>query len=90
MEYNQLISIKETIENMSKKHQIDVLKIFKKNEKIILNENSNGIFVNLSELEYQDLINLQEFINYVNKQQEQLDNVEDTKTNIENEFFKSK
>ncbi len=90
MEYNQLISIKETIENMSKKHQIDVLKIFKKNEKIILNENSNGIFVNLSELEYQDLINLQEFINYVNKQQEQLDNVEDTKTNIENKFFKSK
>ena len=90
MEYGQLISIKETIENMSKKHQIDVLKIFKKNENITLNENGNGIFVNLSELDVVDLINLQDFIKYVNKQQEQLDNVEDTKTNIENEFFKSK
>ena len=90
MEYSQLISIKETIENMSKKHQIDVLKILKKNENITLNENGNGIFVNLSEIDVVDLINLQEFINYVNKQQEQIDNVEDTKTNIENKFFKSK
>ena len=90
MEYNQILYIKETIECMSKNHQIDVLKIFKKNNKIVLNENGNGIFVNLSELDVSDLSNLQEFIKYVNKQQEQLDNVEDTKTNIENEFFKSK
>ena len=90
MQYEQLLYIKETIENMSKNHHIDVLKIFKQNDKIILNENGNGIFVNLSELDVIDLAKLNEFIKYVNKQQEQLDNVEDKKTYIENEFFKSK
>jgi hypothetical protein len=90
MEYEQLSYIKETIENMSKNHQIDVLKIFKQNNKIMLNENGNGIFVNLSELDNDDLDKLSDFIKYVNKQQEQLNHVEDKKTNIENEFFKSK
>ena len=66
----KLICIKDNIEKMSKKHQIDILRLLNDSVDVILNENSNGIFVNLSELDITILEKLETFINYVNKQQE--------------------
>ena len=73
---------------MSKVHQINVLKLFTKNKNIILNENANGVFVNLSELNKDILDKLLEFIKYVNQQEAHLNIVEDTKVDIENTYFK--
>jgi hypothetical protein len=48
---NELNYIRETIENMSKFYQIEVLRILKKhNEDVTLNENKYGIHINLSEI----------------------------------------
>ena len=57
MDFERLSNIKNNIEKMSKKHQIDILRIFKNSSNVILNENSNGIFINLSELDISILEN---------------------------------
>ncbi len=89
MKIENLLYIKENIETMSRNHHIDVLKLLKSDSSVILNENSNGIFVNLNELS-DDIINkLLKFIKYVDTQQEQLNDIEKEKINIENNYFKS-
>ena len=41
----EIIDIKERIELMNKHHQIEILRILKQNSDIVLNENSNGVFI---------------------------------------------
>jgi len=52
-------------------------------------ENSNGIFVNLTDKSEDILITLENYIEFVSKQHDQLSYIEDEKANIKNEFFKS-
>ena len=47
---SELNYLRESIENMNKFNQIEVLRLLYKNKDIILNENKYGIHVNLSEL----------------------------------------
>ena len=56
----------------------------------MINENNNGVFINLVDLSEQLYNKLNEYITYVNVQQEQLTSIEEEKINIENEFFKEK
>ena len=86
-EIQELIKIKEKIESMSKKHQIDVLKILNDDEYVTLNENNNGVFINLNKLDINILNNLLEFINYVSKQEKTLNSVETIKQDIEKTYF---
>ena len=48
---NSMQNIKEQIEDLSKIHHIEILRIFKKYPNITLNENKNGIFFNVSLLD---------------------------------------
>jgi len=81
------MKLKETIESMSKYHQIEVLRILNKTKNVTLNENNNGTFVNLTELS-PDIINeLENYINYVNEQQNSLKIIENEKDKIEQTFF---
>ncbi len=81
-------SIKEKIENMNKHHQVEVLRILKNDKNIVLNENSNGVFVNISYLDKMTLDRLVKYIDYVDNQTVNIESVENQKTLIESTFFK--
>ena len=86
---DRLINIKNSIEKMNKIQQTEVFKIIKSNE-LDYNENNNGVFINLVDLSESLYNKLNEYITYVNVQQEQLTSIEEEKINIENECFKEK
>jgi CTP-dependent riboflavin kinase len=82
-----LSQLKERIESMSKYNQIEVLRILKRYEKVTLNENKNGTFINLTEQSPEVINSLENYVNYVTEQQKQLSSVEDEKERIEQTFF---
>ena len=79
--------LKERIECLSKHHQIEVLRLLSKNPSIKMNENNNGVFINLTEQDDIVMKQLEEFLNYVDIQQKHLHNIEDKQDQIEQEFF---
>lgn len=83
----QLKNLKTQIEQMEHCHQIEVLRICKKNN-IVINENSNGTFINLTEQNSIIIQQLENFVNYVLEQQEHFDEIESEKDRIQNVFFK--
>lgn len=85
-----IITLKTNIENLNKFHQIEILKIFNEENSNMINENNNGVFINLVDLSDSLYNKLNEYITYVNVQQQQLTSIEEEKINIENEFFKEK
>ena len=87
MNYEKLVYVKENIEKMSKYHQQEILEILKKYENVILNENNNGVFINLSNLDSDVIKKLEEYIEYFNTQQEYIDIIEIKKRSIETSFF---
>jgi hypothetical protein len=80
--------VKEKIEIMNKHHQIEVLRILKKDKNIVLNENNNGVFVNISYLDETILSNLVKYIEYVENQTTNIETIENQKNEIETTFFK--
>ncbi len=82
-----LQTLKGRIEKMPIYHQIEILRIFKESD-ILLNENNNGTFINLTELDSAIIEKLDKYISYVNEQESQLNEVENEKTRIQNVFFK--
>tara|TARA_B100000902_G_C27288525_1_gene905780 strand:- start:996 stop:1289 length:294 start_codon:yes stop_codon:yes gene_type:complete len=83
-----LKQLKDQIEQMSKHNQIEVLRILSENKKVNINENNNGSFINLTELNDEVITSLNNYINYVNEQEESLDIIENEKIRLENVFFK--
>ena len=72
---------------MNKSYQIEILKLLMTEKSIIISENNNGSFINLSNLDNLIINKLENFIEYVKKQQNQLSFIENEKVNIKNEFF---
>ena len=87
MNYEKLICIKESIEKMSKYHQQEILEILKNFKNVILNENNNGVFINLSNLDNEVIYKLEDYISYFNTQQQYIDVIEMEKRSIETNFF---
>lgn len=79
--------IKEKIEALSKHHQIEALRMLSKIKTVTMNENNNGVFINLTEQDDNVMKQLEEFLNYVDIQQKHLDNIEDQQEQIEQQFF---
>ncbi len=79
--------IKSKIENMSKKHHIEILKILKTNSAIKINENKSGIFINLSFLPNETIDQLYKYIDYISKQEDSLNNIENQKNMLKTEFL---
>ena len=73
-----LLKIKDELEKISKEHQVEILRILIEN-KVTVNENSNGIFVNLSNVSEDIIINLQNYLNYISEQEKTLNTFESTK-----------
>ena len=84
----ELREIKESIELMSKYHQIEVLRILHTRQNIHINENQNGTFVNLSSLSQSDIEVLKEYSEYVKDQQKTIAIIESKKQFIQNKYFK--
>lgn len=75
--------IKKIIESMTKNHQIEILKILKKNTNTKLNENKSGVFVNLSLLPLATINEIDMYLNYVNDQENALSKFEIQKKEYE-------
>jgi hypothetical protein len=85
-----MLTLKNKIEEMPKFHQIEILRILKDDSSVYLNENNNGTFINLTEQSKSVIEKLEEYTEYVEKQQQQLNKDELEKNRIENAFFKDK
>jgi hypothetical protein len=84
---DELNYIKQKIEVMDKKDQINILKLFKESSSVILNENQNGTFINITELDEKIKTELKKYINYVDVQKNILEKDEVKKTELEEAFF---
>jgi len=85
----ELTAIRDNIEKMAKINQVEILRILQKNSKIILNENNYGVHINLTDLSNEHIIELKNYINYVNTQENNLKLLETQKDNLRN-FFTDK
>jgi len=84
---SELNYIRDSVENMNKFNQIEVLRILEKNKDVTINENKYGIHINLSELKKEILDEINLYINYVNTQEITLNTVEKQKENYKNIYF---
>lgn len=83
----RLLKLKTSIEDMSKYHQIEILRILYNLNEICINENNNGSFINLTEQSEYIISELEKYTVYVKEQQEQLNKIEDEKNIIKETFF---
>ena len=86
---NYLMTLKEGIENMPIVHQIEILRILNAKHTQI-NENKNGVFVNISKLNNELLHELYDYMTYVINQEKQLNELEEHKQSLTKEFFNNK
>lgn len=86
-DFDELNTIREKIELMSKFNQIEVLRILHGCKDITLNENKYGIHVNLSDMNNDILEKIKLFISYVNTQETNLNFIETQKENFKNTYF---
>jgi len=84
---SELNYLRESIENMNKFNQIEILRILNKYKEITINENRYGIHINLSELKTSILDELSSYIKYVNTQESTLISVEQQKEDYRNTYF---
>ena len=82
------IELKNTIENMSKYHQIEILRILSSNSEVCINENKNGTFINLTEQKDELIEQLKNYCIYVEEQQKSLEYQEKEKLRLQKTYFK--
>jgi hypothetical protein len=80
-EYNStdLIAITNIIEKMEKINQLKILQILKNNPDTIINENKNGIYVNLTTLQKKTINEIIEQTNFIIEQNKILNEDEQKK-----------
>ena len=78
--------LKERIESTNIFHQTEILRIFNDNG-VIINENKNGVFINLTYVDSPILDKVYKYLSYVNKQEDQLNEIEKEKEKIATSFF---
>lgn len=83
----ELEKIRKMIELLETNHHIEIAKILHKNN-IKLSENSNGIFINLSNLDNNSMDKIKEYLSFVKNQNLYISKDEETKENLENIYFK--
>lgn len=82
-----LEDVKKTIETFNKNHQIEVLRIIQQCSASIINENKNGIYINMTFLTNQTIERIREYIAYVQDQEKMLKPMESQKEDFKNTFF---
>ena len=82
-----LNNMRESIQNMSKFNQIEVLRILSTHKGVTINENKYGIHINLTEIPADILNELQIYIKYVTTQELELSQAEKQKEDYKNIYF---
>jgi hypothetical protein len=85
-----LETIKTKIEQMNKTQHIEILKILQNNPAVKLNENKSGVYVNLSFLPDQTLVELNDYLGYVQDQESALRSNESQKLDFKKTYFDEK
>ncbi len=83
----ELSSLKENIEQLSFFHQVEVLRILNEHNSAMLNENKNGVFINLTNVDKPTIQKLKTYLKYVAKQETHITTVEDEKKKLTEKFF---
>lgn len=81
--------LKDNIEKLEKYHQIEILRIIKSFSTVKTNENKNGIFINLSEVPYDCLKKLEDYLTYVHTQEKDFTDIENKKIEIKSSLNNS-
>ena len=84
---SELNYIRESVENMNKFNQVEILRILNNHSNVTLNENKYGIHINLSDLDKDLIQELSVYINYVNTQESTLHQAEKQKEDYKNTYF---
>jgi hypothetical protein len=84
---HELNYIRDTVENMNKFNQIEILRILNKHNEVTINENKYGIHINLSELSREIINEINAYINYVKTQEITLNSIEQQKEDYKNTYF---
>lgn len=84
---SQLNYLRDTIEGMNKYNQIEILRILNKYKQVTLNENKNGIYINLTDLEPYILAEVSEFVSYTSSQEKILLSNEKEKEMYKQKYF---
>ncbi len=77
---DRLRRIKTRIEKMDKNNQISAL--------FMISKNNNGTFINLTSIDENMLVKIEEFIDYIELQKCDIEDIENKKQHIENIYFK--
>lgn len=85
----KLNNMKICIESMDKTNQIEVLRLLQ-NHLAVLNENKNGIYINLSELDENIIEKIYNFVDYIHNQDNKLIVDESEKQSYKNIYFDNK
>jgi len=87
MDQTDLNLLREKIERLNKFNQVQILSIFASHEKDVINENKNGIHINLSEVTKETIDRVVLYLQYLDKQESALDVVEKQKGELKNTYF---
>ena len=83
----QLDILKKNIELLEKIHQIEVLRIIHTEQSNILNENKNGIYINMSSLDNNTLDLIKEYMKHIYTQEQELNVNEKLKEEFLRTYF---
>ena len=83
---NNLILLKNQIENIDKIHHVKILNILKNNN-IKYSENRNGIFVNMNSFNSETIESIKKILAYIKTQEKRLIDVETIKQELSKDYF---
>ena len=87
MDVDKLKFMRDNIEKLDTNNHIDILRLLVKND-VFINENKNGVFINLTDLSNDIINDMEKYIDYVSEQKIDLDYIEKQKDVLENKYFK--
>ena len=86
----ELTKMKKTIESLSKGAQIGLFKLLDARPDVVINENRNGSFINLSTIKGGSLNMVREYLNYIAEQKESIAELDEKRKMLEARYFSSK
>jgi uncharacterized protein (UPF0332 family) len=86
MNVQDIKKLREKIESIDVKQHSCIFNIFKKYN-VQFSENKNGIFINLSEVNSDILKEVSYYLNYLQKQEQVINKIENEKKEYINNFF---
>tara|TARA_B100000900_G_C20568554_1_gene712179 strand:+ start:721 stop:1005 length:285 start_codon:yes stop_codon:yes gene_type:complete len=87
--FDQLDLLKNKIELLEKNQQIEILRIIHNSQSNIINENKNGIYINMSSLNDNIIEELNNYLKYISNQEKDLIVNENIMKDFQNTFFEN-